>query len=73
MLGTSRKFNERNFMPYQLRFLLVQFPPLKFGSMFYPFAYQGLKTLNILKCPEVGILFLSLNLQLRIIDSYRLA
>ena len=73
MLGTSRKFNERRFMPYQLCFMLVQLAPLNFGQRFYPFAYQGFKASNILKCPEVGILFILLNWQLRIIDSNRRA
>ena len=49
MLGTSRKFNERRFMPYQLCFMLVQLAPLNFGQRFYPFAYQGFKASNILK------------------------
>ena len=53
MLGTSRKFNERSFMVYQLCFMLVQLTP--------PIAYQGFKASNILKCPEVGILFIMLN------------
>ena len=73
MLGTSRKFNERSFMAYQLCFMLVQLTPLNFGQRFYPFAYQGFKASNILKCPEVGILFIMLNWQLRIIDSNRRA
>ena len=73
MLGTSRNFNERSFMPYQLRFMLVQLAPLDFGTRFYPFTYQGFKASNILKCPEVGILFILLNWQLRIIDSNRRA
>ena len=66
MLGTSRNFNERSFM-------LVQLAPLDFGTRFYPFTYQGFKASNILKCPEVGILFILLNWQLRIIDSNRRA
>ena len=74
MLGTSRKFNERSFRPYQLHFMLVQLTPLNFGSTFYPFVDQGLiKISNILKRPEVGILYLSLNWQSRIIDSNRRA
>ena len=35
--------------------LFVQLTPLNFGSSLYPFACQGLKTSNILKYPEVGI------------------
>ena len=34
MLGTSRKFNERSFMAYQLCFMLVQLTPLILGRGF---------------------------------------